>query len=211
MQRWVPSREWRGEDAYIIGGGPSLRHFDWDLVRGKNTIGCNSAFLLGADVVRILLWADIEWWYKIGERRTAEFGGRVVGCPDKDHFPLEGCPWLLTLPRQETGLGHGALGYNFNTGSLAINLALILGARRVFLLGFDMKLSQDGRPNWHDLRHEAGSPEVYSRFKEGFQTVARVLPQEFPGREVWNVTDDSELEAFPKLSTWRHFTGREKA
>lgn len=204
MHRWVPSQEWRGEDAYIIGGGPSLRYFYWDHLRGKNTIGCNSAFLLGHDIVKILLFADIHWWRKIGEKGTESFGGRVVGCSDK-RIRKETCPWLLIMDRQDDGLGRDRLAFNSNTGAMAVNLALILGARRVFLLGFDMKLGDGGRANWHDLRCEPPQKTVYSRFIRGFDSLAGALPEVFPGCEVWNVTNDSDLNSFPKVTPEGHF------
>lgn len=205
MRKWDPRPEWEGEDAYIVGGGPSLRDFDWGLLRGKNTIGCNSAFLLGVDVVKILVFADWLWWDRIGRRGTEVYGGRVVGCSDK-RLEGETCPWLLTMDRKEFGLGRDCLGFNGNTGSLAINLALILGARRVFLLGFDMKLAEDtAQPNWHELRHQKGEASVYKRFLSLFKYVERELPIFFPGREVINLNEGSMLECFPKADRDSHF------
>lgn len=208
MPRWSPSQEWAGEDAYVIGGGPSLRNFDWDLLRGKNTIGCNSAFILGVDIVKICIFADFLWWKKIGERGTERYGGRVVGVADE--LKRETCPWLLTMDRTETqvGLGTKKLGYNGNTGSLALNLALVLGARRVYLLGFDMKLAtvdDTPRANWHTLRYEPAKASVYDKFLTGFLDVARELPIKFPGCEVWNVTRDSDLKSFPRVTPEAHF------
>src|SRR4051812_18878543 len=130
MPRWDPSPEWQGEDAYIVGGGPSLKTFDWDLIRGKNTIGCNSAFVRGADIIKINIFADTKWWGEIGAKRGSSYAGRMVGCFDG---PEPECSWLSTMPRLNSGLGRKALGFNGNSGSLALNLALILGAQRVFL------------------------------------------------------------------------------
>lgn len=207
MPKWDPSSEWEGEDAYIVGGGPSLAHFNWGLIRGKNTIGCNSAYILGVDIVKIVIFADYLWWKKIGEKGTEKYGGRVVGCSDR--LKTETCPWLLTMDRHPTAvLSSGrTLSYAGNTGSLALNLALILGARRVFLLGFDMKLGAEKKPNWHTLRYEGSSPEVYHRFVNEFRWVADSFPKVFPGREIWNVTDDSDLPYFPKVSPAVHFAG----
>src|SRR5690606_35193402 len=109
-----------------------------------------------------------------------------------------------------------------NTGSLAINLALILGAKRVFLLGFDMKLAprdeatnrhgrehglrHEGRANWHDVRYEAAQRDAYPRFMSQMVHIARSLPEVFPGCEIVNVTDDSNLNLFPKVSIRDHFS-----
>ena len=109
-------------------------------------------------------------------------------------------PWLWTLLRKSSGLHTDALGWNGSTGATAINLALLLGAKRVYLLGFDMKLSVKGTPNWHDKLIDKPSATIYFKFKEGFVHVARDLSSKFPGREVVNVTDDSDLNVFPKIS-----------
>lgn len=211
IARWIPQGdEWMGRDAYIVGGGPSLRSFDWDLLAGDHAIGCNSAFLLGAHVIDICVFGDVGWWRKIGRQRTSEYGGVVVGCVDERLSSyLDGCPWLLTMARQESGLGtRGTLAWNGNTGSLAINLALSLGAQRLFLLGFDMQARDVKRPNWHDLRCEPGRAEVYPRFCKKFGALATALPIVFPGREIVNVTDGSELNCFPKVSLAEHFGGK---
>lgn len=201
---------WKGEDAYVIGGGPSLRKFDWGSISGKNTIGCNSAFILGSDICQIVVFGDIGWWENIGRQGTEEYGGIVVGCSNKLHNA--NCPWLLTMERNgKAEFGIDKLVWAGNTGSLAINLALILGARRVFLLGFDMFTKNMSDPNWHLVRRLTPSKNAeppYPRFIAEFNRISRSLPRIFPGREVINVTDESKLEGFPKVSLREHFAER---
>lgn len=199
-------KPWQGEDAWIIGGGPSLATFDWSVLIGKHVIGCNSAFILGRDVVETVIFGDWAWWDEIGRKALAGKWPkeRVVGCchalsqkPEKD---------VTIIPRHRgTGIGTDALAFAGNTGALAINLALVRGAKRVFLLGFDMKLCPAGNPNWHDIRHEPGRASDYVRFKLLFKEFASAIPGAFPGAEVWNVTDSSELECFPKVALAEHF------
>jgi hypothetical protein len=207
MPRWSPSHDWAGQDAYVIGGGTSLRSLDWGLLRGRNTVGCNSAFILGAEVVKICVFGDRAWWEKIGKVQAASYGGVMVGCTDPELH--DETPWLNTILRHyPSGLGEkDRLGFNGNTGSLALNLALIKGARRVFLLGFDMKLGgEEGKEaNWHRVRYQQAYASVYRRFLDGFNKVKRDLLVKFPTREVYNVTDDSDLNVFPKVSPRDHF------
>lgn len=223
MPHWSPGRIWRGDDAYIVGGGPSLAGFDWGSIAGKNVIGCNSAFILGAEVVKVVIFGDYAWWLNIGKSGKAgedpstpagqglpSFGGLVVSCCSKLHE--DETQWLLKMPRSNyAGLGTGReLGWNGNTGSIAVNLALIFGARRVFLLGFDMEPGADDGPrpkklNWHDVRYEKGNADRYSEFCSGFKRVALELPNKFPGSSIVNVTDRSSLDAFPKQSLAEHF------
>jgi hypothetical protein len=214
-RRWIPDCRWEGEDCYVVGGGPSLRDFDWDRIRGARVIGCNSAFILGAGIVEILLFADYEWWKRIGEDRLQEFGGLVVGCcPRLEEDGLENLPgWLLLAEREgdRNGLSVGPkLHFNGNCGAMAIHLALALGARRVNLLGFDMKAPSRDRANWHDVRCEPGNPDVYKYFAASFDTIARDL-HKYPGAVIVNVTDVSDLRCFPRESISEHFAGRRLA
>lgn len=209
MIAWQPSRMWEGEDAYVVGGGTSLTDFDWAAIAGKNTIGINSAYRLGSHVLRILLWGDYAWWERIGRKGTETFGGLVVGCADRlEQGRPDPCPWLLVMRRATSRrLSHDKLLFCGNTGSMGINLALILGARRVFLLGFDMKLNAEGtRANWHDdPRYGPPKAEVYRRFMNEMRAIPASLKEAFPGTEIVNVNDDSELKLFPTVTLREHF------
>jgi hypothetical protein len=211
VPRWDPNGRWQGESTYIIGGGPSLRSFDWDLIRGKRTIGCNSAFLLGAHICQITIFADHLWWEEIGKKRTDEYGGLVVGCvPPHNEKQLTEKPWLIRMSRYDkNGLsppGSQVLGCCGNTGVLALNLALLMGATRVYLLGFDMRLGPQGIANWHHLRWEPPQADNYPRFMREMRRLPQELKEKYPDVQVVNVTDDSELELFPKQSLREHFS-----
>jgi len=201
MSGWLPIPAWRGQDCYIIGGGPSLRQFDWQLLRGKHTIGCNDAFRLGPDICNVCVFGDLKFWeaYKLQLRM---YGGMVVtNCPALYKASI---PWLRCMKRKARGLFLDALGWNASTGAAAANLALLMGAQRVFLLGFDMAMGKDG-PNWHDHQLQEVTPASYDRFRSQFAYVKRDLERLWPTREVINVTDGSRLDVFPKVSVDAHF------
>ena len=53
-----------------------------------------------------------------------------------------------------------------NSGFQALNLAVLAGARRILLLGYDGKAGQDGRTHWsggHPRPTAAGAWEQYRR------------------------------------------------
>ena len=92
------------------------------------------------------------------------------------------------------------LAWNANTGALGVNLALSLGARRVYLLGMDMD-SDGPRTHWHDRPIQSQNQDHYHKFKGGFGLLAEALPHVFPGRQIFNITDgSSKLRAFPQVS-----------
>jgi len=214
MPHWSPGPIWHQEDAYIIGGGASLSSFDWSLLRGKHTIGCNSAYSLGEAICEITIFGDLQWWERIGKKGMEKIGykGLVVGCSPRLHN--DNTPWLLRMERNKTKwLGTDSLLWVGNTGGLAINLALILGAKRVFLLGFDMTLlprkdpttgkEEDPKPraNWHDLRYEPEKKQVYKRFVNEMRHIPKSLKKDYPDREIINVSDgSSKLDLFPTIS-----------
>ena len=198
MPRWTPQLEWKDADAFIIGGGPSLREFDFNRLKGRYTIGCNSAFLLGSQICSLCFFSDPQW-FDAFFNSLCQFGGRIVThCEEIPDYH----PWVWKMDRIEDGLHKDALGYGGNTGCGAINLALILGARRVFLLGFDMKLGKGTQMNWHNHRCEPANtdPELFSKFVAGFKVVHDQLPVKFPGCEVINLGPDSELPFFPRMN-----------
>jgi hypothetical protein len=201
MGSWTPTTIWEGQDAYIIGGGRSLRSFDWSLLHGKNTIGCNDAFKLGVDVCKVCIFGDMNFWRTYYEG-LQKFSGMVVSALQA--LRKDSPEWLKIVDRKARGLHTDAIGWNTNTGAMAVNLALLFGARRVFLLGFDMQMT-DGKPNWHDDVITKPNPKVYNKFLSAFQFVARDLALKFPGRQIINVTDGSRLDVFPKVSLKDHF------
>jgi hypothetical protein len=198
MPKWTPSKEWKGQDAFIVGGGSSLYGFDFGKLRGRNTIGCNAAFRLGPEIIKICYFGDISFWRE-NHKELAEFKGRVVTSkPDIYDSPH---PWLLHMRRIQGGLHSGhMLGWNYSSGAAAINLAISLGSARIYLLGFDMGCV-NAASHWHS--HYEGKLTrrgTFKRFEIGFHRVAADLKR-FRRVVVYNVTDgSSKLEGFPRIS-----------
>ena len=200
---WQPEPIWLGQDAYIIGGGPSLANFDWTRLFYRNTIGCNAAYLLGEKVCKICIFGDTKFFDRHAEG-LAEFKGTVVTA--NSSLSNTGLPWLKWMRRKPRGVHTDALGWNTNTGAQAINLAVLLGAKRICLLGFDMKL-KEGKANWHNVygNSHPRQAQSYPRFLSGFQYVVHDLAIKFPDRLVVNLTTDSGLTVFPWQSIEDHF------
>jgi len=192
MNPWTPSREWEGEDAFIIGGGASLTGFNFSQLAGLHVIGCNDAFRLDPEIVEICCFADVGWWHK-NKWDLEKFSNRVVTNSNKmENFNV---PGILNMKRVKDGFHTGdTLGFNASTGAVALNLAVLLGATRVFLLGFDMCL-QGNKHHWHEHQTKGILPDSFARHIQGFLTLKRSLPPEV---EVFNVTDgSSKLRVFP--------------
>jgi len=202
---WKPTEIWKGEDVFIIGGGASLREFDFGRLINEHTIGCNNAFRLGHDVCDICIFGDRQFILTHQRTPRKDFYNELKAFPNPvvstDRL-LTKCKvkWVTVLERKASGFATDKLGWNTNTGSTAINLALIMGAQTVYLLGFDMHLDVEGRPNWHDYVIDTPNQDVYNRMIRGFEKAVPELRQLYPDRSIINVTNDSNLDVFPKIN-----------
>lgn len=121
--------------VFIVGGGPSLDGFDFNLLKDYHTIGCNkSAIVANTD---ILLTVDIQYACRAREEIQKFQGYKVIALRKSyDHEQIDGVTYVLrsrldflsTDPKELRGLC---------TGYGAINLAYLLGAKEINLLGFD--------------------------------------------------------------------------
>lgn len=171
---WEPQRKWEGQDAYLIGGGASLRSFDFNLLKGLNTLGCNDAYRLGREISSECIFGDASWWHKNIKVGLGEYGSAFTVAPSLMRIQTRE---LIHLTRQRLGLHRGnVVGWNFSTGAAAINLAANMGAKRIFLLGYDLRL-EDGKSHWHGHRKETTRQIVFGRFIRGFKKVAEDAPK----------------------------------
>jgi len=207
MPQWVPEPFWTGQDVYIIGGGPSLQTFDWDRLRGKHTIGCNSAYRLGKEVCLVCFFGDRGFWNEHKEA-LASYTGTVVTNSKVEDARHPDPEWLYRIERRAKGVFLDVPGWNGNSGACAVNLALIFGAKRVMLLGYDMKATKD-TANWY--RPGVKKKDIpYARFLQAFDRVAKGCREMFPDRVILNVNDDSALKAFPTVPVEVFFKEEQK-
>jgi len=192
----VVPRKFEGETIYIIGGGPSLKNFNFSELKGLNTIAINKAvfFHQTADV---LFWTDSRFytWYK---NDIDNFNGLK--------FSLKpGSQYTTDIKVLRKGVDHGlekdphVLAHGFNSGYAAINLAYHLGANRIVLLGFDMH--NDGKDtHFHEgyPTQPAGDHIYKDKFLPGFKELERGLRAD--GITVFNASPYSSLNEFPKIT-----------
>jgi len=195
---------WAGQQAFILGGGPSLRGFDFERLRGQRTIVVNLAFLV-APFADLMFSMDYSFYRKLriggfGEittRRFQEFHG--VRCwleLDNHDYPapiyyVRGHLSNKGLPAKfEQGFWTGA-----NSGFGALMMAVCLKANPINLLGYDFKYGPDGRGHFHNLYKAKPSPQQLSRFRKPFEMMAGPLAEK--GIRVYNLNPDSGLRCFP--------------
>lgn len=182
----------------VAGSGPSLSAKVADRCRGFNCIAVNDAYKL-FPFARILYAADEEWW-KL-HKGAPDFAGErwsTIGADVQNKVAKQYRIKLIPSPKRAEGFSFvpGVIHRGSNSGFQATNLALLLGARRVVLVGFDMKGSHffGEHPPMPRRSPSARPPAIWLR---KFERAAELLPA---GVEIINATPDSALQCFPMMT-----------
>lgn len=207
----LPDGSWGGKPCIIVGGGPSLRDFNWELLRGWRVIGVNRVYEKFDPTIIFSMDTKFLRWIlegKYGQEATDAFARSKA-------YKVWLCTYNCKLPEEifilrvwktykqgfsafpatmREGIGHGN-----NSGYGALNLAVCLGANPIYLLGFDMRYQSDGKKtstHWHDGHPIPHGPDTVRKFIQYFQ-LAAIKTKEI-GLEVINLNPDSLLPFFPK-------------
>jgi hypothetical protein len=202
---WTVPDAWPGQTVVILGGGPSLSQAQVDRVaaaqvRGAcKVIAINNAYQI-APWAELLYFCDEKWWTWHKDRAGyRSFTGRKVTLENPRLCQTE--PAVHALRNYGWGPGlceiRDGVYTGRNGGYQAINLAVHLGARRIVLLGFDMRAVR-GRTQWHDEHPVKDPVDVYQvQMMPCFETLPPALERR--GVEVLNASPGSALEVFPKV------------
>lgn len=202
MKPWPVPPLWEGETAVCIGGGPSLTQEQVDYCRNRaRVIAINNALFLAP-------WSDLHYvcdrrwmidWHG-GRKEVLQFKGLRVtidihiaeNCPGWHWLENDDCNGREGLSERKTALKTGR-----NSGYQVINLAVLLGCRRIALLGYDMR-AVGGKTHWHPDHPTATNPNIYHRaMLPSFPSLVEPLKEK--GVEVINCTPGSALDVFPRM------------
>jgi len=224
---WKIPHMWEGADVWIIGGGPSIitqfgipDSIVQDVLTGKqpmsayspymssihnkHVIGVNATYALG-DWIDICFYGDNNFYLQYREH-LALFPNLKVTCHDSGLSQ----PWLKVVGKDyehPKGISTRSdrVSWNGNSGAAAISLAAWTGAKRILLLGFDMKLNENKRQHFHDVYHRGEIKEEQRLMKLPFDKHLRGFAQikidaTNLGIQIINVNPDSAIPEFPKMS-----------
>jgi len=191
-------RVYEDKTVFVIGGGPSLNHMNLKPIHDRPVVGCNNAYELGTWVDWII-FADKRWWgwnYEKVERWQNR--DRVICLVPQLLDDQQRWPFLKFVRRDEARFGlsveQDTICWNRGCGGAAINLAYLLGARRIVLLGFDMRMVE-GKHNWHDNHKHEERPKIYQNsmvpFLKPMSDAMKVT-----GLQIVNCTPKSALNVF---------------
>lgn len=197
---------WKGQRAFILCSGPSLEGFNYDRLDGEKVITINRS-------VEEYPKADIV--YSNDHDHVMKMIGGHYGEASKKIFAefkgvklmLEPSDRHLIFPFDVVYVERGKKEFSFrfedgmstipNSGIGALNLAVLLGANPIYLLGMDFKTGANGKTHCHS--GYATKQDLPKKFKEDRDRIALVAGEiEKRGYTVVNLNPDSGLDTFPK-------------
>ena len=203
-QNWIVPRAWEGETAFIVASGPSRLSQGIERLEGRRGIAINSS---GFDVpwADYLFSGDGRWLNLWRDTLIRDWPGRVVTYARSANWP--GLKRLVKLDPPSVGRRSAtaaATGISTDPRSVvcrrtslqgAINLAVLLGARRVVLLGADGGPSADGATHAHAPHPWPQKPGCWDEQLVDLKTAVAPLAQ--LGVEVLNASPGSRLKLWP--------------
>lgn len=192
----------KGKDVFIVGGGSSLIGFNFNLLKDKCVIAINRSFM-HTPFAQILYFSDYRFYmWATGKldndvsliESFKKFKGKVVSIANKIND--ERIHIMMNSGKTGFDTNNGKLKHGGNSGYAAINLAYHLGAKRIILMGYDMK-GINGKLHFHDGYISKQNEKVYKRFIEPYKQMAQLLTN--MGIQTYNTSIDSGLTYFKKV------------
>lgn len=202
----VGQPHWSRKPVAIVGGGPSLRGFDFNRLRDKFTVLAVNASMFDIDFADAGFSLDRrairEWWPRLRGLRFPQF----YAIPDQRIHGVTSPPtqWMYFLRRRqgtEFTPDANMISAGGTSGFGALHLAYLKGARKIVLFGFDYGAGRN--QVWHhnedhyNFRQEQDN-ELWAQWARNFDHPAALLRQR--GIEVINASEVSAITAFPKCS-----------
>lgn len=214
---WNPPEIWKGGECWIIGGGPSVpKIFDvpqhlieqvyahkespavfapyMKAIHDRHIIGVNASFLLG-DWIDFLFFGDYKFLVRYQEALAATKMVKVSCHRKTDQYKDIKYMPMDTNHIHGISKRRGFVSWNMNSGAASISLAVQLGVKRIYLLGFDMN-AQHGERHWHKLYKIKAKKPPFQRHLKGFYAIAHEAKE--LGVEIINVNPSSAIDTLPK-------------
>jgi hypothetical protein len=183
--------DWAGKPCVVVGGGPSLRNFNWSLLDKVRTIGCNFScpnptitISHDGNFVRPEPRGCLKEWLKVPGVHVhvnRQLQDEVEGVVFVNHLTSYSLDWRF-------GLYAGS-----NCGICGINLADTLRSNCVYLLGFDMCGENGLSANWHQKYSRKSNESIYERFIKDLSEIEDKVQT-----RIINLNPRSRLECFEK-------------
>lgn len=194
-KRWIPNQTaWANKTAVCIATGPSLTGDQLDIVYGSKcpTVAVNDNYIL-CPWADIHYAADLKWW-RWHEKDALKFRGTSLTV-DRQAAIDYGLYWVPYEKHDGLSTNPEYIHTGSNSGYQAINIAYLMGARRIVLIGYDMQVAKNGASHWFG-HHPDKLISGYGSFIAKYRTIVPQL--DALGLEIINCTINSALDCFPR-------------
>lgn len=197
----MPDNSWKDQRCFIIGGGESLKDFDFSKLKNELVIGVNRAYEKIDCTINFSMDNSLHEWIVGGKldnnskERFEDYKGFPAWLDSVGYDYPQG---IFIIKRSESfklgnSMENGIAGGN-NAGFGALSLAICLGANPIYLLGFDMKGRNGKQAWWHSGYPEKQGESVYKSFINDFKRAAPGLEEK--SIKVVNLNAESDLKCF---------------
>ena len=207
----LKERSWEGEECFVIGGGSSLRDFDFERLRGRGRVIVSNKGFLYTPFADMMIGMDNDLYNHItqgvivGEKRLGlggmkirkrflEFEGYKVWIDsgnyryDRIHFVFKkGEPFVGKMIR---GIYTGN-----NMGVGALMMACTLGCDPIYLMGYDMYHTKT--THFHEGYERKQVQSHLNSFLKHFGRIQKDIKKK--EIRVYNLNPKSRLKGFPKI------------
>ena len=208
----------KNEICFVIGGGPSLNGFDFNQLNGYDTIAVNKAaeyvsnptyfittdysYFIKASLPLDELKQKCTYTYfvaNMGHPYMKYENGKVVDT--RRNFVYEDLYKYTGVIESYNDTGFGLNLNEFsngkNSGHCGIQLALLLGYKKIYLLGFD--LNSDGQSHFHQSYREVDQKSFKNRVNGYAETLTQALAEYKGTQQIINLSSSSILTNSPTV------------
>lgn len=188
------------DEIYVVGCGPSLKNFNWSLLKNKTTIAVNGAvrdvpkpdFFITGDSNYAVKHIKSPFWNK------ANYNVLVMRDDHKSYRNVKPFITLYDWVIPPYGFD-GDIGFTEdkfhtgqNSGFCGLQLAVILGAKKIHLLGMDLTINESGF-HYHHYYPNLDTSRL-DEFLSNFVMAVKIL--NYNGIEVVSHSEISRLNEY---------------
>jgi hypothetical protein len=207
----LKEKDWEGEECFVIGGGSSLRDFDFERLRGKGrVIVCNKGFLY-MPFADMMIGMDNDFYNHLNEgkitgekrlglkpseirKRFRSFEGWKVWI-DSGNYYYDGIHFVFKRTDPRVGKMIQGIYTGNNVGVGALMMACTLGCNPIYLLGFDMYHTKN--THFHNGYYRRQVQSHLNSFRKHFQRIREdIVKKEI---KVYNLNPKSKLSGYEKI------------
>lgn len=190
---------WKGQDVFIVGGGPSLYGFDFSRLNNKNTIAVNNSYMYFSP--KWLMFGDQIFLDYVRRRghNLKELADRVIALDrvaldiEDNIFQISG---TAARPTENPDNLYNGVPEQGSIACLGINAAMIAGAGRIFLLGIDCRFDSQGRGHFYseEWKHPRdGEEDAYTKMVVSFSAFKN-------DKRIYNCSPISRIDVFQRIT-----------